>query len=382
MLRIINTVLMGIFILLWGSLAFPQSVELHGQLSGWMTAHPDNSFDLSMGLRYIPTFSAEKKIFGAYLLDSEISVNAYGTGLVDPFTHMETHSKIKPYRVWLRFSSTQFEVRLGLQKINFGSATLLRPLMWFDRVDPRDPLGLTDGVYGLLGRYYFLNNANVWLWGLYGNDEVRGWEVLPPHKHEIEYGGRLQVPLYNGEIAATYHHRRADILDRTSQGFLSSKNSIPENRFALDGKWDLGVGLWFEGVLIHQDVHALQLRYRRLVNIGFDYTFDLGNGLNLIVEYFRYENSDRPFGSGDGISFSASALNYPVGLMDNLTALLYYDWENHEWYRHVNWERKYDNWSLYFIGFWNPDQLRIDQGGQGNELHVGKGLQMMIVLNH
>ena len=69
----------------------------------------------------------------------------------------------------MRYSSDQFELRLGLQKINFGSASMLRPLMWFDQMDPRDPLHLTDGVWGLLARYYFLNNANIWLWGLYGN---------------------------------------------------------------------------------------------------------------------------------------------------------------------------------------------------------------------
>lgn len=35
--------------------------------------------------------------------------------------------------------------------------------MRFDQVDPRDPLKLTDGVRGLLGRYCFLNNADIWL---------------------------------------------------------------------------------------------------------------------------------------------------------------------------------------------------------------------------
>jgi len=56
--------------------------------------------------------------------------------------------------MWIRLSTKQFELRAGLQKINFGSATLLRPLMWFDKIDPRDPLQLTDGVYALLARYY------------------------------------------------------------------------------------------------------------------------------------------------------------------------------------------------------------------------------------
>ncbi|GAI27146.1 unnamed protein product, partial [marine sediment metagenome] len=59
--------------------------------------------------------------------------------------------------------------------------------MWFDRIDPRDPLQLTDGVYGLLLRQYFLNNANIWVWGLYGNDDLRGWEYLPSEAKSVEF---------------------------------------------------------------------------------------------------------------------------------------------------------------------------------------------------
>ena len=110
----------------------------------------------------------------------------------------------------MKFSGDQFEVRAGLQKINFGSASMLRPLMWFDQIDPRDPLQLTDGVYVLLGRYYFLNNANIWVWALYGNDSRKGWEQIPSLKKVPEFGGRLQLPVSHGELGTTYHYRVAD----------------------------------------------------------------------------------------------------------------------------------------------------------------------------
>ena len=35
----------------------------------------------------------------------------------------------------------------------------------------------TNGVNALLGRYYFNNNANIWLWGLYGNEDPRGFDI-------------------------------------------------------------------------------------------------------------------------------------------------------------------------------------------------------------
>ncbi|MCK7489842.1 MAG: ABC transporter ATP-binding protein [Anaerotruncus sp.] len=39
-------------------------------------------------------------------------------------------------------------------------------MMWFDTIDPRDPLQLTDGVYALLLRYYTRGNANFWAWAM------------------------------------------------------------------------------------------------------------------------------------------------------------------------------------------------------------------------
>jgi hypothetical protein len=254
--------------------------------------------------------------------------------------------------------------------------------MWFDRIDPRDPLKLTDGVYGLLGRYYFINNANIWLWGLYGNDELKGWEVIPSYRHKIEYGGRLQVPLFNGEFALSYHHNETDLRNQDPNALLSSKNSIPEERFGLDGKWDIGIGLWFEGALIYQGFNIYSLKYQRLISVGMDYTFDIGNGLYIIGEYFARGASEKAFSSGDDISFSAVSLNYPLGVIDNLTAMIYYGWEDHDWYRLINWQRTYDKWSLYFIGFWNPDSSQVYQKQDENDVFAGKGIQIMAVFNH
>jgi hypothetical protein len=375
----------SLIIILWGSRVFSQTLGLKGQLSGWVTINPEPSFETQIGLRYIPGLSIEKTIYEKYLIDTDISVNTYGYSLIHSSDDIDTDGKIKPYRIWLRLSSSQYELRIGLQKINFGSAMLLRPLMWFDRIDPRDPLQLTDGVYALLGRYYFLNNTNIWLWGLYGNDDAKGWEVFPSYKKEVEYGGRLQVPLYNGEIALSYHHRQANLSDKQvdpNSSSLSTKNKIPEDRFGLDGKWDIGIGLWFEGALIHQNFDISVLKYQRLINVGLDYTFELGNGLHVVGEYFTRRTSEKAFGYGEDISFSAVSLNYHLGVIDTLTGMVYYGGENHDWYRFINWQRMYDNWSLHFIGFWNPDQLQVYQNLDESFLFAGKGIQVMVVFNH
>jgi len=353
---------------------FSQTISTKGLITGWATINTDSSIKPLLGLRYIPEFSLAKSISSSINLDAEFSFNLTGSGRIYSLENIPTKGKGKPYRMWLRFSSSQFEARVGLQKINFGSATLLRPLMWFDSIDPRDPLQLTDGVYALLFRYYFLNNTNIWVWGLYGNNNPKGWETVNPKHNSPEFGGRIQTPLGNGELAFSYHHRRIEIPELL--------DIAPENRLALDGKWDIGIGIWFESVLTHQSSDLLPFPWQSALNIGLDYTFGLGNGLNVTAEHFIYGAGREAFQAQEDIKFSALALNYPMSLLDNITGIFYYDWDNKEFYNFLSWQRTYDRWSFYLMGFWNPESFQIYQTQTGNNLFSGQGIQFMVVFNY
>ena len=374
-----------------------QTFGLRGQASVWTTLTNIKLNNTQIGLRYIPEVTVQKTLPKGYTLDAEISVNSYGSALFHTLDDVDTDNKNKPYRAWLRFSSNQFEARLGLQKINFGSASILRPLMWFDRIDPRDPLQLTDGVYGLLLRYYFLNNANIWLWGLYGNDETKGWEFVPSDKESLEYGARVQVPVPRGEVGFSYHRRSMDVekgldqllplagltdIDPSSISDVMNLATVDEDRFGFDGKWDVTVGFWAEGVLIHHDIFAVPYKYQRMINLGIDYTFGLGNGLNVMAEHLWYDMTEEALGKGEGFTFTALSLNYPMSLLDNVMGMLYHDWDNEEWYRFISWQRTYDRWRIYVMGFWNPSQFQIYQNISDNNLFAGKGIQLMVVFNH
>ncbi len=359
---------------------FAQHITTEGQINSWLSVNPGHDFKVRAGLRFIPSFTIEKQA-KKIKYDSEISVNTYGT--ID-FNNKgtELNGDFKPYRLWLRMSTDQFELRAGLQKINFGSATMLRPLMWFDRIDPRDPLQLTDGVYAILARYYFLNNANIWLWGLYGNETTKGWEIIPANKKRPEYGGRLQFPALKGEMGISFHNREVDYSKSIIDTTITSLNNSNENRLGLDGRWDIGIGLWFESTLLHQDIPKIHLPWRKQINIGIDYTFGIGKGLNVINEFLWASASQSAFKFKNSISFSALALRYPIGLLDNITAMIYYDWTNNDWYRFINWQRQYDKISLYLMVFWNPDEFGIYQNLEENNLFTGTGLQFMFVYNY
>ncbi len=188
--------------------------SLQGELSGWYGLNDFSSQNNFYGFRYLPTLTFHHIIYSDHNIDGEISVNVFHSGRFQNFNKVESSQEIKFYRFWSRYSTSQFELRAGLQRINFGSASLFRPLMWFDSLDPRDPLQITSGVYALLLRYYFLNNANIWLWGLWGNEDLRGWEIHPSLKDQPEWGGRIQYPMPAGEVGLSFHRRKMQLNKR------------------------------------------------------------------------------------------------------------------------------------------------------------------------
>ncbi|MBN2345375.1 MAG: hypothetical protein JXO51_03220 [Candidatus Aminicenantes bacterium] len=353
--------------------------DLRSQLSGWFSLNNAAPSTPRLGLRWQPSLSLDRSLGAGWKLDAEMTMAASVALDAPSWRCADAEGTLDPYRLWLRLSSRRFEARLGLQKINFGSATVFRPLMWFDRIDPRDPLQLTDGVTGLLLRYFFRGNTNLWLWGLYGNDEPKGWETLPTARRSPEFGGRFQAPFFSGEAAASAHFRRvADGTARTG-----------ESRFALDGKWDLGFGLWVEASLVHGGDSAEALPWQHALALGVDYTFPWGNGLYMMAEQFLVRSAPAVLGAGgNGASFSALLARYPLGLLDSLNAVFYYDWRNGQAYNFASWQRTTDRWQFHLMAFWNPRQSRLvpaqagdPQVPEANTSFAGRGFQLMAVWN-
>jgi hypothetical protein len=356
-------------------------LEFKNQGSGWSTINFEDPLKYQFGLRYIPTISLAGKIKNKYLFDTELSANAYGNLLFTGKDHSETNKTIKPYRMWVRFSTNRFELRAGLQKINFGSAAIFRPLMWFDQMDFRDPLQLTDGVYALLGRYYFKDNISFWLWALRGNDKPKGWEVVGSKKKMNEYGGRLQLPLGKGEIGVSYHTRMADYSEYYAQMPEWTKSAFREDMHAIDGKYDIGVGIWFEYVYKNnKEENKFSPGTENYLNAGLDYTFNVGNGLSVTGEYFRYSNAGSAMAKASESNYAVLAANYPVGLLNTISGVVYYNFDTEQWYRFINIQRKYDFWSFYLMMFSNPKTGTSISPGS-SDLFSGKGIQFMTVVN-
>ncbi len=354
-------------------------IDFQGQLVGWMHYNPDNTYPLYLGGRFIPQATYTIGLNANRALDFKASADLVGElGFHIPNSH-KWHGNFSPYRMWARYTTRQMELRLGLQKINFGSATLLRPLMWFDQVDPRDPLQLTDGVWGGLMRYYFMNNANLWVWVLYGNNKEKGWEWAQSHSQIPELGGRFQVPIPLGEAAISYHHRTAD--SRQMNGSIPAFERIPEHRLGLDARFDKLLGFWLEGAWVHMNRDLGELSNQLTMNLGLDYTFGWGNGLGIIAEHLVTSFDEKAFGLTNAINISALSMNYPFGIFDTVNTIIFYSWDDQKWYNFINWTKQYNTLALNMMAYWNPDDYNMPLQGRAENLFAGKGIQLMLVYN-
>ncbi len=112
--------------------------------------------------------------------------------------------------------------------------------------------------------------------------------------------------------------------------------------------------MWFEAALTHQEIHIPELAYKHALNLGLDYTFGLGNGLNMMTEYFTFGSSERPLSGGENVHFSALSANYSFNIINNLNGILFYDWTNNDLYNFINWSWQFDKWSFLYHGILEP----------------------------
>lgn len=351
--------------------------RFQGQLSGWSSVTSTGSEEAAWnaGIRYLPELSWELARYRQFNFDTDISGNLYGSA------SGESAGAVKPYRAWVRMATHRFEARLGLQRIDFGPAKLLRALMWFDRRDPRDPLQLTDGVWGLRMRYDFDNLASLWTWGLYGQNHTKGLEFIPSKKQSLEYGGRLQYPVGSGEIGVTLHHRSVDAM-AVNPALTAGGRSVAENRFGLDGIWDVGVGLWFESALIHANYAMESFKWQSFLTVGSDYTIAIGNGLHLLGEHMLFTMSDIPFDLKQKTQISAMMLSYPLNMLDQIAFYSVFTWDPGVAYHYISWQRTYDRWMIYVSLFGRMGKSSISLLNQPLATLGDKGIQLMIIFNH
>jgi hypothetical protein len=352
------------------STALDYSYLFSGELSGWtLGALAQEEDTWSVGTRYIPALAVNTE--GSSMIDLYVYLNAFAAASsVEDYDNYD----LDLYRLVLRYTTNKTETRIGLQKITFGPAIVLRSLMWFDSIDPRDPQQLTEGIWALRFRYDALDNSSLWLWGIYPDSERKGLEVVPSEEGYPELGGRYVRPLFDGEMGVTFNSRQAEV-PNTGIDFR-------ENRFALDGKWDIEIGIWFEAVLQHQSEDFMPMQWQKMLSAGADYTFGVGNGLYFLLEHMGIFFSEETWGSDDEFQTTAWMASYSMGIMDHISAIGYYSWEVEKYYQYAAWQRTWDSWMLHISAFHYPETDVSFSPYQAGQPIMGTGGQVLVIFNH
>ena len=306
-------------------------------LGGLLSAQSTARFDALVRARSSPSASSPRPQFSLSLgrgvtLDAEASANAYGSPQLPLDAHAATSGDIKPYRGWLRLSTSRFEARVGLQKINFGSATLFRPMMWFD--SHRPPRPAPAHRRRLRPPPALLHHAATPTSGpgrCTATTTPRGCDLAPPDKKTPEFGGRAQVPLFKGEIAATYHHRKAAIdglVPVMTRPRRSPSRPSPRTGSASTASGTSASASGSRAPSSTSGRRSSPCPTSAPSTLGLDYTFGLGNGLTSWPSTSGSSRAPGPSPAATALSFSGLLLRYPLGLLDDLDGIFYYDWKN------------------------------------------------------
>jgi hypothetical protein len=162
----------------------------------------------------------------------------------------------------------------------------------------------------------------------------------------------------------------------------STGDDLFEKRYALDGKWDLGPGLWYEYVLIDQGAGSeVPTNWFKMLTIGADYTLAIGKGIHVLAEHLVTGASDEAMTWDNSVQTSALQLNYPVGILDAITFMEIYAWKQKQGFHYFRWDRTYDNWALSIGAFISSGQSHSNST-LGPSGFSGDGIQAVIRFNH
>ena len=172
------------------------------------------------------------------------------------------------FRAWLRLEKGNFKIRGGRQQILFGSGSIFRPLGFFDTRNVAGIIPLTRGVDGVRATWFPTTSSTI-----------EGWVIPAKFGSGLISGLRGEMLFAGVEagIVAQYHPKTK----------LSGLPDFDQELIQLGYhfKGEKAVGYWSEGRFDIENKSGQS--YTRFQNvIGTDYTFDLGQGLHVLLEYF------------------------------------------------------------------------------------------------
>ena len=277
--------------------------------------------------------------------------------LTSEYFGSDTYNTNQNYRLWIRHSNSKYDFRIGLQKISFGTASLFRPLNWFDTIDFTSTTGQTDGVKAIRTQFFPSESSIFWMWCV--DDKT------------ISCGSRIEFLNNLGSFGLSYHNDRDNtnhevfkapqIIDNQPSIEFPGKN----HRIGIDYRYDGLMGLWFEGASILSSSKDINLNRFDMITLGADYTFPLLNGLLLSSEsmYFSIisEQSIEDTDQNPWILHQTSSsliASMPIGMLNDLMFVTIKDWETDDSYNLLRWSTTFDYFSINCMLSINPSEFQ------------------------
>jgi hypothetical protein len=209
-----------------------------------------------------------------WALDYELSADAKLADGPSVQAGFRDETDVDFFRAWLRFGNDRLKVRGGRQKILFGAGFIFRPVGFFDTRNVTGVVPETRGVDGVRATYFIDDTTSLQGWvvpGKLGDRLIAGlrWEGL--------------IAGFETGVVAQYHPKTdLEELEQFSQELVQLGYHV---------KGEYNIAYWNEGRLdIEQNKAGEPLRFDTVV--GADYTFDIGEGLHFLMEYFLSTRQD------------------------------------------------------------------------------------------
>jgi hypothetical protein len=210
-----------------------------------------------------------------WALDYELSADAKLADGPSVQSGLRDVTDVDFFRAWLRLENEKIQVRGGRQKILFGAGAIFRPLGFFDTRDVTGVVPQTRGVDGVRATYFFDDTTSL-----------QGWVVPGRLEDNLITGMRWEGLIAGQEtgVVVQYHPETdLDDLPQFSQELVQLGYHV---------KGEKNIAYWNESRLdIEQKDGGDPLRFDTV--LGADYTFDIGEGLHFLVEYFLSKREKR-----------------------------------------------------------------------------------------
>lgn len=182
-------------------------------------------------------------------------------------------------RTWLRLSNDFFQFRVGRQEILFGDGVIFQPLGLFET---RDVSGVVPESLGVdsFRATWFLSDVSL----------LETWLVPAKIGTALISGIRADLLLGEFETGVVFqYHPKSDL-----ENFSGYEREMIQMGYHIKGERE--VGFWNESRLDIEMEPSSPVQFDTV--FGTDYTFEIGKGLHILMEYFL-STQQREFSTSD-----------------------------------------------------------------------------------